>query len=242
MAAEDIRGVLLDIEGTVCPIRFVRDVLFPYALHALPAYLRENWSSPDFEPYKAMFPEHARQSPDVLESYVRELTEKDVKVPCLKGLQGLLWRSGYENGSIKAPIYPDIFPTINVWVKEKGLRVMIYSSGSVAAQKLLFRHTDIVQLENGDMTQYLTGYYDTVNAGMKQDPASYRHIAEDTKIMPQQWVFLSDSVNEVEAAIAAGMNSMIVVRPGNAPLTSGDRAHYRILDNGFTELIETFVG
>ena len=107
---------------------------------------------------------------------------------------GLLWRSGYENGFLKAPIYPDVFPAIHAWVKEKGLRVMIYSSGSVAAQKLFARYTNIIGLENGDLTPYLSGFYDTVNAGMKQDPESYRSIAEDTHIEPQQWLFLSDSV------------------------------------------------
>lgn len=220
----------------------MRDVLFPYALSALPKFLEENWSSPEFAPYKAAFPDHAQESSTALESYVRELTEKDVKVACLKSLQGLLWRTGYENGTIKAPIYPDVFPAIRTWVREKGLRVMIYSSGSVAAQKLLFRYTDILDLENGDLTPYFTGYYDTVNAGMKQDPQSYRNIAEDTKIQPEEWLFLSDSIKEVEAAKAAGMNSMIVVRPGNEPLTPGDRAHHRVLDNGFGELVETFLG
>ncbi|KAF8453778.1 HAD-like domain-containing protein [Terfezia claveryi] len=242
MAAEgSIKAVLLDI-GTVCSISFVRDVLFPYALNTLPKFLKKNWSSPDFAPYKAAFPEHAQESPAALQSYVRELTEKDVKVTCLKNLQGLLWRAGYEDGSIKAPIYPDVFPAINIWVREKGLNVIIYSSGSVAAQKLLFRHTGIVDLENGDMTPYLTGYYDTVNAGMKQDPQSYRNIAEDMKILPEEWLFLSDNVKEVEAAKAAGMNSMIVVRPGNEPLTPGDCAHHRVLDGGFGELVETFLG
>jgi len=242
MPGEGIRGVLLDIEGTVCSISFVRDVLFPYALRVLPAYLREHWTSPDFEPYKAAFPEHAHRSPEALETYVRELSEKDVKVPCLKGLQGLLWRSGYENGFLKAPIYSDVFPAVHTWVNEKGLRVMIYSSGSVEAQRLFVRYTDIVELDNGDLTPYLSGFYDTVNAGMKQDPESYRSIAKDTQIEPEQWIFLSDSVKEVEAATAAGMNSMIVMRPGNTPLTAGDRAHFRVIDNGFTELIETFLG
>ena len=107
---------------------------------------------------------------------------------------GLLWRSGYENGFLKAPVYPDVFPAVHAWVKEKGLRVMIYSSGSVAAQKLFVRYTDIAELENGDLTPYLSGFYDTVNAGMKQHPESYKSIAEDTHIEPQQWVFLSDSV------------------------------------------------
>ncbi|KAF8463617.1 HAD-like domain-containing protein [Kalaharituber pfeilii] len=232
-----VRGVLLDIgEGTVCSISFVRDVLFPYALNALPAFLEANWDSPDFVPYKDAFPQSAQQSPAALEAYVRDLTEKDVKVACLKDLQGLLWRAGYENGSVKAPIYPDVFPAIKSWTDEKGLKVMIYSSGSVAAQKLLFRHTNIPELEDGDMTTYLSGYFDTVNAGMKQDPDSYRKIAQETGIIPQEWLFLSDNVKEIEAAKAAGMASMVVVRPGNASLTTDDYTNHRVLENGFGDI------
>lgn len=71
---------------------------------------------------------------------------------------------------------------------------MIYSSGSVAAQKLLFRYTDIPNLEDGDLTPYLKGYFDTVSAGLKQYPESYQKIAQETGIEPAYWLFLSDNV------------------------------------------------
>ncbi|KAL7272316.1 enolase-phosphatase E1 [Rhizina undulata] len=219
------KAVLLDIG---C---FVRDVLFPYALAALPAFLKAQWDSPSFQPYREAFPEDVKDTPAHLEAYVRELSEKDLKVSCLKQLQGLLWRTGYENGEIKAPIYPDVLPAIKTWV-ERGLRVDIYSSGSVAAQKLLFQHTDTPE---GDLTKYFSAYFDTVSAGMKVDASSYAKIAENTGVPALEWLFLSDNVKEVEAAIAAGMDAAVVVRPGNAPLTEEDGKH-RVVENGFEEV------
>ncbi|KAF8544136.1 acireductone synthase-like protein [Trichophaea hybrida] len=218
----------------VCSISFVRDTLFPYALSVLPAFLRDNWNKASFEPFRDAFPEHARDTPEHLESYVRDLTSQDLKVACLKQLQGLLWRTGYETGSIKAPIYNDVLPAIQRWVDD-GRKALIYSSGSVDAQKLLFKYTDTPL---GDMTPLLSGYYDTVNAGMKQDSASYASISEKEGIKPSEWLFLSDNVKEVEAARQAGMDSIVLVRPGNLPLTEEEKEKYRVTES-FEDLLCT---
>lgn len=72
----------------------------------------------------------------------------------------------------------------------------IYSSGSVAAQKLLFQHTDSKDMK--DMTPLFSGYYDTVNAGMKQEASSYVKIveneAENGLRDERKWLFCSDMV------------------------------------------------
>jgi len=105
--------------------------------------------------------------------------------------------------------------------------VCIYSSGSVAAQKLLFAHTDA---PNPDLTALLSSYYDTVNAGPKQDPSSYAAIAAAEDIPPGDWIFLSDNVKEVVAAKEAGMESTVLIRPGNAPLTSQERSAHKAVE------------
>jgi enolase-phosphatase E1 len=40
------RAVLTDIEGTLGPVAFVREVLFPYAAAALPGFVREHAAEP----------------------------------------------------------------------------------------------------------------------------------------------------------------------------------------------------
>jgi len=193
----------------------------------LPAFLRDHWDEAGFQPYRGAFPAPARDTPQQLERYVSELAAQDAKVACLKQLQGLLWQTGYETGAIRAPLYDDVPAALRRWV-DRGLRVLIYSSGSVAAQKLLFQHTDAAL---ADLTPLLSGYYDTVSAGAKQDAASYLRISHAEGIAPPRWLFLSDNVKEVEAAKRAGMVAIVVVRPGNAPLDAGVERAHRVVDS-----------
>ncbi|KAL2156079.1 hypothetical protein VTH82DRAFT_824 [Thermothelomyces myriococcoides] len=238
VAAQKPRVVLLDIEGTVCPISFVRDVLFPYALSALPATLDSEWSTPQFAPYRDAFPPEHAATPEAFLAHVRDLMSRDVKIAYLKSLQGYLWEAGYASGALKAPLFPDVVPKIREWASggPEGVKVMIYSSGSVAAQKLLFRHTDDGAGGQADLTGLLSDYFDTVNAGPKTERSSYERIAAKYPEVPmEEWLFLSDNVREVEAAKEAGMQSYIVERPGNAPLSEEERSRHRVVTS-FEEL------
>ncbi|OAQ95856.1 hypothetical protein LLEC1_00258 [Akanthomyces lecanii] len=211
----DIDVLLLDIEGTVCPISFVKDVLFPYALQALPGVLDAQWDSSAFAPYREAFPEEYRNDRAALEAHVKDLVARDVKAPYLKSLQGHLWRHGYETGVLKAPLFDDVPPFIKS-AHSAGKQVMIYSSGSVPAQKLFFGHTTS---DPSDMVPFISAWFDTVNAGPKTEAASYSKILSNVpETKPGRWLFLSDNIKEVDAARAAGMRSYPVVRLGNAPL------------------------
>ncbi|KAI8966754.1 enolase-phosphatase E1 [Daldinia sp. FL1419] len=222
-----VKVVLLDIEGTVCPISFVKDVLFPYALSVLPETLKTQWDSPDFAKYRDAFPLEYSSSRDALEAHVRDLMEKDVKISYLKSLQGYLWAEGYASGDLKAPLFPDVAAKLSEW-QRKGLKIMIYSSGSVAAQKLFFGHTDA---STSDLTPQISDWFDTVNAGLKTETDSYKKIAnQHPEFTPGEWLFLSDNVKEVEAAIQAGMQSVVVQRPGNAPLSPEVPQRLRVIE------------
>lgn len=163
---------------------------------------------------------------------------RDVKIAYLKSLQGYLWESGYRSGALKAPLFPDVAPKIASWTgggDDGETKVMIYSSGSVPAQKLLFRHTNG---EPADWTPQITDFFDTVNAGPKTEASSYEKIlAKHKELAPEagEWLFLSDNVKEVEAAKKAGMQSVVVERPGNAELSEEERARHRVV-RSFEEL------
>lgn len=205
---------------------------FPYALFALPATLEAQWDSPAFAPYKAAFPAEHSTSPSALAAHVRDLMSRDVKVSYLKSLQGYLWEAGYASGALRAPLFADVAPRIAAW-RAGGARVIIYSSGSVAAQRLLFRHT---AGEPADLTPQMADFFDTVNAGPKTEAASYARIAARHADVPAaEWLFLSDNVAEVEAAQQAGMQSVVVERPGNAELGEEARRRHRVVRN-FDEL------
>ncbi|QSZ35834.1 hypothetical protein DSL72_006956 [Monilinia vaccinii-corymbosi] len=205
---------------------------FPHALAALPETLATQWDSPSFIPYRSAFPPEHASTPEAVLSHVRDLMAQDLKIPYLKSLQGYLWLRGYESGELKCPLFPDVYPAMKKWNGD-GAKICIYSSGSVAAQKLLWRYTTEGDLRgliwNGvdadDGVGIDGGYWDTVNAGLKQDRESYGKIAKANRDLGEasEWLFLSDNVKEVRAAKEAGMNSFVVVRDGNAEVSAEER-------------------
>lgn len=172
------------------------------------------WNEPSFAVYREAFPDDCQNDRTAFETHFRDLVERDVKAPYLKALQGYLWKHGYNVGTLKAPLFPDVPPFIKA-AHDAGKKIMIYSSGSVPAQKLFFGHTDA---EPSDMSPFISGWFDTVNAGPKTEATSYKTILSSADSDPARWLFLSDNLGEVEAAKKAGMRSIPVTRPGNAPL------------------------
>ncbi|KAI9837472.1 MAG: hypothetical protein M1819_007120 [Sarea resinae] len=192
--------------------------------------LAEKWDDADFTPYKNAFPEEARQSREAFEQHVQDLTARDVKVAYLKGLQGFLFQTLYASGAVTTPFYADVAPALHRWTQAPHeLTLAIYSSGSIAAQKLLFSHASTSTstststapsptkaAPSADLTPLLTHYFDTTTAGPKTAPESYLRIADALARPPHQLLFLSDSIHEVRAARAAGWLATVVVREGNA--------------------------
>lgn len=201
---------------------------FPYALKALDHLLATQWDSPAFTPYRDAFPPEYTTSPDAFRAHVHDLVIRDVKIAYLKNLQGYLWVRGYESGELRCPLFPDVYPALDHW-HEKGIPIVIYSSGSVAAQKLLFQYTSCQPDE--DLRGLISGYFDTLNAGMKTQKESYVTIAQTREQDVGEWLFLSDRVEEVEAAKNAGMQSYVVVREGNVALSEEDRAKHVVVMN-----------
>jgi len=215
----DIKVVLIDIEGTVCPISFVKDVLFPYALKALPDVLATQWDSQAFAQYRDAFPPEHQGSPEAFSRHVHDLMAQDLKIPYLKSLQGYLWLQGYESGDLRCPLFPDVEPKLQSW-HQASIPIIIYSSGSIPAQKLLFKYTNSTP---ADLRPLIADYFDTVNAGPKTEKSSYEKIAGTRGEDIGEWLFLSDNVKEVDAASEAGMRAWVVFREGNPPLSPSDR-------------------
>ena len=211
-----VRGILLDIEGTTTPISFVHDVLFSYARAHARDFLKNNQDSDEVRADIALLrEEHAAdvsqnlQPPESIADYIDWLTDRDRKSTGLKSLQGKIWRQGYLDGTLKSQVFGDVAPALERW-HAAGLRIAIFSSGSVLAQQLLFAHTDA-----GDLTKFIDDYFDT-NVGKKGEPESYRRIATALGLEPNEILFISDVVAELEGAKEAGMKTLLSVRPGNS--------------------------
>jgi len=79
------------------------------------------------------------------------------------------------------------------------------------------------------MLKYISGHFDT-NIGHKQETQSYKNIASELTVSPENILFLSDIPNEVVAAQEAGMEVIIVDRPNNPTVLSDDvRARFKIV-------------
>lgn len=235
----NIQHVLLDIEGTTCPVNFVSDTLFPYANNHLLSFLKQHrfestirtliaeiqdaWkedSSPDAQALArsiqknknfAASSSQAELTPEDACLYLQWLIQQDRKLTPLKDLQGMIWEEGYQHGQLVAPLFTDIPGALKRWHRE-GLTLSVYSSGSIQAQKLLYSYSNV-----GDLSHLFSNWFDT-RTGPKNEAASYRSIAKQLRTKPEQIAFISDSPSELSAAHSTGIHAIFSRRPGNPVL------------------------
>ena len=226
------QAVVLDIEGTTTSISFVYDALFPFVRREVEAFLTASWDDAGVQADV----DQIRQDTDALLggepaipaneagaeavragvlASLRAQMDRDLKATGLKGLQGRIWRHGYTSGELLGHVFEDVPAALRSW-EAAGVPVYIYSSGSVAAQKLLFGHSVA-----GDLRPLLSGYFDTTT-GPKKVAASYTAIAKAIGRAPAEILFATDSLQEAVAAREAGMQTVLSVRPGNAQVPAHD--------------------
>lgn len=224
------RVYLLDVEGTVAPISLVSEQLFPYARTHFGDFLKKRIGDPEVRADLMLLAEENQtetvagvpQLPTMNSTgdldgprfrldalvYLIWLMDRDRKSTALKSLQGKIWKVGFESGQLRGTLFPDVPAAFERWSKQG--KVAIYSSGSVEAQQLLFRYSTY-----GDLTPLITAYFDT-RIGSKSESRSYSAIVEKLQVPPEEAIFFSDVVHELDAARSAGMNTCLVVREGNA--------------------------
>jgi enolase-phosphatase E1 len=207
-----IKCIVSDIEGTTTSIDFVHKTLFPYSKRALPDYLKLHQHDPDVaETLRQIWQEEmhhfSEKNLDVngVSIILQRWIDEDRKHPLLKQLQGKIWKNGYRAKHFLSHIYADVPQALNQW-KNSGLILAIYSSGSVEAQKLLFSHTPF-----GDLCPLFSAFYDT-SVGAKRDPNSYTNIQTLLKIEAEETLFLSDVIEELDAARLAGFKTYQICR------------------------------
>lgn len=199
-----IKAIVTDIEGTTTSISFVTESLFPFARARIRAFIHDNANDQEVATEIAA----VRQligNPDAdlatVASALEEWIDTDQKITPLKTLQGLIWKAGYLTGELKGHLYQDVLPVLETW-HNSGIALFVYSSGSVAAQKLLFGFS-----ECGDLTPLFSGYFDT-HVGNKRESQSYDAIVKSLGYQPDEVLFLSDIVQELDAAAAAGLHTL----------------------------------
>jgi len=234
-----LRTILLDIEGTTTPLAFVHDTLFPYARSHVKDFLEQHRSSADVRADLACLQQEnwadmqAALSPPTLVydsagselestiAYIEWLMHRGRKSPALKSLQGKIWKEGYRDGTLLAPVFADVPDAFRRWRKQQR-NIAIFSSGSVLAQQLLFSHTTA-----GDLTPYISAYFDTTT-GTKNHTDSYQRITVALERPAYEIVFISDVAAELDAASNAGLQVLLCERIGNRPQPPS--LHRQIID------------
>lgn len=213
---------LFDIEGTIAPIDYVHNVMFPYAKKFLAEYIikngiEENIKNEIINENKVDFASDrfhiqlTENSPLLdFSHYLHFLIRVDRKSKPLKEIQGKIWKMGFESGELKSIIYPDTL-TYFQFLQKNQSTIMIYSSGSIEAQKLYLKYSDL-----GDLSPFIQGNFDTA-IGNKRDVESYRQILAATQ-KARLKTFYTDIVEEAEAAIQAGFTVYLVSRNAAIPL------------------------
>ncbi|MFF4801897.1 acireductone synthase [Streptomyces sp. NPDC001351] len=218
----DVDAVVLDIEGTTSATGFVVDVLYPYSRSRFGALLSEQSGDPDVVRAVAQVREELGD-PDAdtsrIEKALNAWLDEDRKATPLKTLQGVIWSEGFARGDLVSHFYDDVVPALRAW-HTAGVRLYVYSSGSVAAQRAWFASSP-----QGDLLPLVSGLYDTENAGPKQETESYARIARATGVAPKRLLFLSDRPGELDAARAAGWQAVGIRRSGEPYFEQGVGDH-----------------
>jgi enolase-phosphatase E1 len=219
---------LLDIEGTVAPFDFVYQTLFPYARRRIPAFLARPFDGELRAAMESLSIERRHEAetgaPADDAKYLLWLMDRDRKSGPLKTIQGRIWQQGFESGDLVSELFPDVLGAFRRWTLA-GQAIAIFSSGSILAQRLFFRYTRL-----GDLTPFIHAHFDT-STGPKRDPQSYRAIAVQLDASPDEIQFLSDTVEELDAATCAGMHTVLTIRPGNRESPSEKAAAHTVIHN-----------
>jgi enolase-phosphatase E1 len=204
--------VVLDIEGTLTATSQVHVVLYDYARPRLGPWIDAHGDDPVVADAVAEVRKLGDLPPsagtDEVVAVLHGWMDADQKVAPLKTLQGLIWAKGYADGDLTTELFPDVAPKLRRW-HAGGPRLAVFSSGSVAGQVASFSRTT-----DGDLTPLFSKHFDTVNAGPKREEPAYRAIAAALDAEPSRIVFFSDVPAELDAARAAGWQTVGVARKG----------------------------
>lgn len=221
-----IKAIVTDIEGTTTSLSFVKDVLFPYAREQMADFVQQYASEPDVKAQLEEVCDVVGQQLD-LEQVIAQLVEwidEDKKITPLKALQGMVWQAGYMLGDFTGHVYEDAARKLRDW-HGQGIKLYVFSSGSVKAQQLIFGYSDF-----GDLTPLFSGYFDT-RIGSKREAEAYARIAESIALPASEILFLSDIKQELDAATEAGMQTLQLIRD-----CSTSRSNHHVSLSDFTEI------
>ncbi|XP_015788967.1 enolase-phosphatase E1-like [Tetranychus urticae] len=237
-------AIILDIEGTTTSVEFVSRVLFPYIRTHLKKYLNECWGQRPLMITIDRLREQIKIEQDggsrvprilntgegeeeeirrsVIANILWQMDEKKNNA-ALKQLQILVWVYGYEKQHIKGHVFDDVPPALHSWKRELNIKLYLYSTGMIVVQQLLFSCST-----HGNLLPLIDDFFDVL-LGSKRDFKSFKKISTKIEEAEDSILFLTDNVKEAKAALQAGCKALLVVRPGNKPLTENEKTEFKTI-------------
>ena len=251
-----LRHILLDIEGTTCPARFVSDVLFPYAAREMGAYLarhgqeaeiqellaalQTSWNEEEDPEACALLQESAiaKQSQESESDQQSGSAPKDLTSALLPYIQWLIRRDRkvtawkdlqgriWREGYAQGELKATLFPDVS----DTLLR---WKGIGLELSVYSSGSVEAQQLlyghsEEGDLRPLFSHWFDT-RIGAKQEASSYLAILEHLGCRADEVLFISDSKAELAAARSAGMQVIFSDREGNPEREAAGFASIRSL-------------
>ena len=260
MAAAPIQHVLLDIEGTTCPVQFVSEVLFPYAAERLEEFLKEHAEEPAIEGLLREVELAWEQDPDPEAQALRGSPPADLPIATEhtpsstrlandntphasiylqwliqtdRKLSPLKELQGliWEDGYRNGALQGPVYEDVPPALKRWRESGLLLSVYSSGSVKA--QQLLYQHSSAGDLRHLFKYWFDT-RIGSKLDSTSYERICAEIKSPCSHVLFISDSTNELKAAQAAGLSVLHSDRTSN-PSSPAEHMPYASI-RSFTSL------
>ncbi|XP_013397492.2 enolase-phosphatase E1 [Lingula anatina] len=246
---ENVKVLLLDVEGTTSPISFMKNEVNQYVTENIQEYLTKNWESEELQNVITSLREQAQQdkeagtegvvevkaADDPQEEVIASITEnlkwqmsqeKATTAACQ--LQSQILREAFKMEKMKGKLFDDVVPALKE-VATDSRQVYLFSTTSMDVQKLLFTYS-----AQGDNSKCLSGFFDS-KVGAKTEMESYKNIINDIGVKPEETLYVTDMPAEAQAAGKAGIGVFLLNRPENPALSQDDLKDYNVISS-LTEL------
>lgn len=249
-----VRHLLLDIEGTTCPVTFVADVLFPYARREMPAFVHRHATESQVQPLLIEVIRHWRddQNPQASALWMRTMDALKSAEENLDGDMNMLNGAGLDHLISYLQLLIDCDQKVTplkdiqgqIWAggyKSGKIQAPLFTDVPAALQRwheagvaISTYSSGSVEAQKllyghsnaGNLLPLFSHWFDT-RIGKKQDPQSYKNIAGSIGCPSERVLFISDVKAELDAASTAGMQVLFSSRAGNP---SRDPGQYQAID------------
>jgi enolase-phosphatase E1 len=145
--------------------------------------------------------------------------DAQASLPALAGFQpdvgvriipGLIWTQGFASGDLCSDVFADVPLALRRWWGQNRT-VATHSCDPASVQKSFLRYT-----EWGDLTTYISFFLDW-RTGAPDAVATYWHIWDDLRCFPSEVRLVSNRIEDLDAAHAAGIGSVLIVRGQSVP-------------------------